>query len=308
MRLDWPEDFARRFGREVIAARHDVAQMALFSDAGLVDLLDTYPREKLGVWSFGAHREGLAEALRGRAGGLSGQELLDTVKRGHIWLNLRAANRELPSYDALCDAMFDAMSAAAGRRILKRDMGVLISSPNMRVHYHLDIPLVTLLQLRGEKRVWLYPARMPYALDKQIERVALREQDEEIDFRAAYDYAATVIDLKPGDAITWPQMAPHRIQNGDMINVSLSCEFMTLGGLIRANEAYANGVLRQRFGLRPRRSRAHGPRMLAKAGLARVFKAMYGHHPRADVSPVRFEIDPAAPGCIRRLDRPRLAA
>ena len=41
------------------------------------------------------------------------------------------------------------------------------------------------------------------------------------------DREAQVFDLTPGRMVTWAQNAPHRIENGPMLNVSLSIEFMT---------------------------------------------------------------------------------
>jgi len=72
--------------------------------------------------------------------------------------------------------------------------------------------------------------------------------------------------------VTWRQNAPHRIENGPMLNVSLSVEFMTMAAAMHANVIYANGVLRK-AGIRPQLQTVPHPAALAKVGFARVAKA-----------------------------------
>ena len=97
-----------------------------------------------------------------------------------------------------------------------------------------------------------------------------------------------------------PQMAPHRVQNYDMMNVSLSCEFMTLPALIHANAIHTNAVLRRKAGWSPRPSSTIGAGTLAKAGLSRMLKLV--HRPVGAPNPApQFEIDPDAETGVRLL-------
>lgn len=289
MQVNWPARTKDAFHKEIITATHDTASDAMFQDAELSILLDRYPREKMGIYIFPEHGEGRVKALHGRASDLNGAELLEAVKAQRIWLNLRAVNSIMPEYADFCEAFFKQMEAATGARIFKRDVGLLISSPNIHVHYHLDIPMVCLVQLRGTKTLHLYPATAPYATNDQIEAVALRERDEDIHFEHRFESAKTEIRLEPGMLVTWPQNAPHRVQNGDCMNVSLSCEFMTPQAFVRANAIYANGVLRRQFGQDLKMPEKLGPQLFAKAGIARMMKAVR-RPPAQSPTPISFEI------------------
>ncbi len=220
------------------------------------------------------------------------------VKAGRLWLNLRKVNHADPAIGALCDAMFAEIQSHTGVRTLKQDLGLLISSPNAHVFYHLDIPLVMLWQVRGVKKLYLYPPHSPCVSDRDMEGVALRESDEQLPFDSVYDDMARVHDLKPGEMMTWTQNAPHRIVNHDMVNVSLSIEFMTPKALWRANVLYANGVLRRWFGLNP--SLKGSPKVLEplKLVFARAVKALGGF--RGNKSPLvpKFSLDASQPGVI----------
>jgi hypothetical protein len=293
----WPDDTSARFAKETMVVRHNLHERPMFNDQGLASLLDRYPRDKLGVFTMGADPVDWRSWQSGRAGDLSGAELLAGVHAGRIWLNLRAANHYLEDYASLSDEIFENKEAhIEGLKTLKHDLGVLISSPNAQVFYHLDSALVSLWQIRGTKQVRVYEPKAPFARAEQIEAVILRETPEQIPFDPAWDEAAMSVTLEPGMMVTWPQNAPHRIVNGPMVNVSLSLEFMTPQALLRANVIYANGVLRRRFGMDPAIQKGLDPRALTKFGLARAFKAMNLQKAHQYKLPLSFDLRQAIPG------------
>jgi hypothetical protein len=98
--------------------------------------------------------------------------------------------------------------------------------------------------------------------------------------------------------VTWKQNAPHRIENGPMLNVSISIEFMTPPALMRANVIYANGVLRRRMGMSPRVQNGFGPTALGKLAVARGAKALGLQTPHVRHLPVTFGLDAARPGVL----------
>ena len=295
---EWTPQQARGFGRQNLAFQHSLHERPQFSDVGLAAILDRYPRDKLGVFTMGDDPVAWRTWRRGSAEGLSGAELLEAVKLGRIWLNLRAVNSHADDYEALSDEIFADIDGATGQRTFRRDVGLLISSPEVQVFYHLDVPLVSLWQLRGTKTVWLYPPRMPYVDDEQLERIVLKESAEQFAYDPVWDAYADKVVLEPGRMVTWPQNAPHRIENGGMMNVSLSIEFMTAPALLRANVLYTNGLLRKRFGGAPGVQRGYDPRALAKLGVARAWKALRPSEKTRDPLPATFTLVRGEPGVI----------
>ena len=297
MITDWTDKKAKAFGHENLAFTHDLAERPQFSDEGLASLLDRYPREKLGVFTMGEDPVAWSTWRRGAAGDLSGEALLEAAKAGRIWLNLRETNLYLSDYKALSDEIFaDKAAHAPGLRTFKRDLGVLISSANAQVFYHLDVPLVSLWQIRGEKTVWVYPVAAPYVEQEALEAIVLRETAEQFAFDPAWDAGAQRYDLTPGGMVTWCQNAPHRIENGPMLNVSLSLEFMTPQALMRANVIYANGLLRRRLGAHPKVEAGLSPISLSKLVVARGAKALGLVKANPRVLPTTFHLDAARPG------------
>ena len=294
--LHWTPEQRARFSRENLLFRHDLDKSELFSDEALIALIDRYPRERLEVFTMGYDPANWGEWYFGRRGDLDGRALLEGVKAGRLWLNLRKVNHADADIAALCDSMFSEIRKEAGVATLKQDLGLLISSPDAHVFYHLDIPLVMLWQVRGVKRLYLYPPKDSCVSDRHREGVALRESDEQLPYDPACDREALIHDLRPGEMMTWEQNAPHRIVNHGMLNVSMSIEFMTPAAVWKANVLYANGLLRRWFGLNP--SMARSPKFLEpfKVAFARLVKLAGGY--RGYKSPLRpsFSLDPARPG------------
>jgi len=295
---DWTAQKARDFSKANLAFEHGLHRDPMFSDQGLASLLDRYPRDKLGVFTMGEDPVDWKSWRKGSAGDLSGAELLEAAMAGRIWLNLRHANDYLPEYAALEETIFADKRKATGVRTFKRDLGVLISSANAQVFYHLDVPLVSLWQIRGQKRVWVYPVADPYIGDEQLERIVLKETAEQFAYDPAWDAGAEVYDLTPGKMVTWRQNAPHRIENGPMLNVSLSIEFMTPAAVMRANVLYANGALRK-HGHRPKVHAAPHPAALAKVAYARGLKAVGAARTFEKKLATTFKLDPERLGQLQ---------
>jgi len=84
-----------------------------------------------------------------------------------------------------------------------------------------------------------------------MEQVVARQTTEELPYSLAFEADAQVMDLEPGQALTWPLYAPHRVENLDRFCVSLSMDFQTWPSRFRNGALFTNAVLR-RAGGKPR--------------------------------------------------------
>lgn len=297
--IQWTSELRQYFTQKDLLLNHQLHLNPLFDDEGLIALIDRYPFDKLEVFTMGYNPQGHSEWYLGRRGTLDGASLMQAVKSGRIWLNLRKCNHADPAMAKICNAIFAELEKKTDIKTLKHDLGLLISSPNAHVYYHLDMPLVMLWQIRGIKRVYLYPAKAPYARDFELEAITLRESDEQLKLNPDWDKDAFVHDLIPGEFLTWQQNAPHRIVNQDCVNVSLSIEFMTPKAIWRANVLYANGCLRRYFGLNP--SIETSPKWLEpfKVVFARLIKVLGGFKGKKSLPVPRFSLNASQLGKIK---------
>jgi hypothetical protein len=69
--------------------------------------------------------------------------------------------------------------------------------------------------------------------------------DEEAPYRLEFDEKAVIFDLRPGEVISWPLNAPHRVTNIEAVNVSLSTLHVTEDSDRRKLVYCANRLLRR---------------------------------------------------------------
>jgi len=229
---------------------HQIQATGLVEDDALAALLDRYPAELLDINAYSYDAEGQVSLATGERGRADGAALLDAIKGGRVWVNLRDAHEAHPALWSHIQPVFDGIARDLGVRPIKVTGQLILSSPQTRVPYHFDAAGVILFHLRGVKRLWVYPTDEAHLPQPSVENVIMRIQAEELPYRLAFDENARVVELHPGQALTWPLYAPHRVENQGVFNVSLSLDFQTWESRMMRGAHFANGVLR-RWGHRP---------------------------------------------------------
>ena len=297
---NWSDEARRKFRREPMSVRHNYHEHHAFSDVALAALIERHPRELTDFCTMGDDATDHESWRAGDPGSLSGMELLDAVRKGRLWINLRHAMDRDPEYRPIYDSMLrDMRRADPSFRPLVAEAGILISSPSAQVFLHSDVSETMLWHMRGVKRFRTYPPRLPYLNTDDVEAILHHDKTEDIDFDPAWDNDAFTIDLHPGMAANWPLHGPHRIENQSGINVSVPFEISTPQSRVQNAILYANGVLRRQFGIVPRSTSTQGIGALGKQVLTAMMKLkirLFGEGNRPMPKSERtFDIDPAAP-------------
>lgn len=299
--IDWQADKLAQFGAVPLQFQHRLHDHALFSEAALTKLLDRLDRRDYYVNTMDVNSHNSRSRREGEIRDLSGAQVLEAVKRGRIWILLLHPARVEPAYGELLQQIYAEVGhTVAGFNANFQKMTVLISSPNIQVYYHCDIPGQTLWQVRGHKRVFVYPNTAPFLEQAALEKIALGEAHEiSLPYDPQFDAHASVFELHPGQMLHWPLNAPHRIVNGDCVNVSFTTEHFTPGIRRSFYVNYANGILRHSLGFQHLAQRTSGPSYWAKLGLAAAYKLAGKQHQHRKVLRVDFAVDPNAPLGVR---------
>ena len=288
------------WGNQPILLQHRLHQSPLFSRETLASLIETYPREHYNIFSMGAKTNDTWYWRQGDFKGLSGEEVISAISNGRLWLNLRKANVVDRRYGDMLDGMFEELAGRIpGFSSLRHECGILISSPGAQVYYHVDLGGQMLFQIMGRKRLLFYPAAEPFITGESLERTAISTLAVDVPYADWYDEYAKVYEFEPGQMVHWPLFAPHRVENHDSLNVSLTVEFST-SSMRRAQIInLANGALRARFGWTPRSRAVTGPSFWAKAGMwAALRKTSWLKKTRAANAKIEFQLDRTVPGRI----------
>jgi hypothetical protein len=299
-----PNAKTMKFGADLGLYQHSLHQNPLFSDASLLKLLDTYPREKIDVYTVRADQKTIDKNRRGAAGELTGAQLLDAVKKGRIQLELRCVNKYLEPYQQIADKMFaDLHQMHPGLATFSHDVGVVIASPGLQQFYQFDTPLTAYFQVRGETSLRVWDAIDPYVGAEQLESQALTELSPVMEFNPIWNEDAQSAALKPGMMATWAQNSPYRLTGNDALNVMVSAAFFTPAAFIRANAVYGNAVIRKKFGLAQKLLRFPTPFSPLKVAVASIAKRLGWYPSMLRARPVTFRVEPAAPNAVRELSQ-----
>jgi hypothetical protein len=299
----WTAEHTANWGQRPLDFATTLHELPLFSDDVLAELIDVYPKSSYALVQMGARDEPRQYWREGETGGLSGSEVIERIAKGRMWLNLRNVSDVDTRYNAVLDQLFDEISERIpDLTVIRRSMGILISSPMAQVYYHADLPGQALAQIRGSKRIYIYPPKAPFLTQTGLENIALHGLEVDLAYDPSFDQDATVFDLTPGQLLHWPLNGPHRVENHDCLNISITVEYLTPE--IRRHQIVtsANALMRQKLGLTPSSSSIAGPSYWAKAVLqAGARRSGWIGRKQAQKRPITFRLDPTAKGGIRDL-------
>lgn len=296
----WSDEARRKFRKEPMVVRHNYYEHHAFSDVALAALIDRHPRDMIDFCTMSDDATDRDSWRAGDPGELSGMELIDAVRRGKLWINIRHAMDSDPEYRPIFDAMMaDMKKADPSFKPLVAEAGILISSPKAQVFLHSDVSETMLWHMRGVKRFRTYPPKQPYLNHDDVEAVLHHDMTEDIPFQPEWDEDAFTVDLNPGMAANWPLHGPHRIENQSGVNVSVPFEISTPESRRQNAILFANGVLRRSFGYTPKSISTTGAGAFFKQVLNMAVKLKIklfgdGNKPMPK-SEQTFDIDPAAP-------------
>ena len=247
----WTKQAASEFGLRPVLAKHRLHELDLFSDSALLELFDTYPRDQMQAFTMGLNPTSRYEWQPVDTTGASGKDLFDAVNHGRLWFHFFRVQNFNALYRELLKQLFAELSETCPTFQSFNQTGtLLISSPNALVYYHADALPNLLWHIRGSKRVWVYPAGDRDLVNQELmEDIFASYTDEEVPYERRFDEKATVFELMPGEVLSWPQNAPHRVTNLSGINISLSTVYETEESYRRKLVYCSNRFLRRSYRL-----------------------------------------------------------
>jgi hypothetical protein len=192
------------------------------------------------------------------ANGLEVEETIRTIETNGSWMVLKFVEQD-PEYRAFLHdilAELEPVVAVATGAMLKLQGFIFLSSPGSVTPFHFDPEHNILLQVRGTKRMIVFPAG-----DESIAHGAHHEAfhaggHRNLPYDERFASRGEAFDLVPGRGIYVPVKAPHWVQNGPGTSISLSITWRSQWSY---DEEYAHGFNRlvRRIGVRPRMTRRH---------------------------------------------------
>jgi hypothetical protein len=299
--MRWDHSRDQRLDRDLVVTTHRLAELPLFSNDGLTEILDRYPREALAVSTMGHNPVYRSQSQTGELGNHSGIELVDMIRRGRLCLrlkNLVEHHAELARIvGRLCSEMVECQP---GLRTSDHNGELEISSPTAITYYRYDRKPSVFWQIHGSRTISTYPAGEPFVSARVFEETIARGGPATLYFEPAFDDQARQWLQSKCDVLALLQHTPYRIVNGESLCVTLKTNYHTPQSRRRNETHRANHVLK-RF-IAPCGAETEGIGSFLKRTLLRGC----GSHEYAQYSPAEptFRVDPDAPLCVGSLDPP----
>ncbi len=187
-----------------------------------------------------------------KSNGLSVEESIRSIEENGSWMVLKFVDQD-PLYRALLDTVLDEIEPLVARStgaMLKREAFIFVSSPGAVTPFHIDPEHNILMQLRGEKVMTVFPAADPELVPGALQEAFHQGGHRNLPFQDRFAIKGTPLRLTPGDALYVPVKAPHWVQNGDAVSISLSVTWRSEWSY-READAHALNHLLRKAGLAP---------------------------------------------------------
>lgn len=258
--------FAAAYPDRATKLGHGLAGHALLTLEALAGLAERMPADRveynLGKLPLGVRPEDTP------SNGLTLGETIRTIESNGSWAVLKNVERDA-DYGALLDRALAELAPVVEQEtgpMLHREAFIFLSSPGSVTPFHMDPEHNILLQIRGEKTMTVFPAGDEELVPAVQSEAFHAGGHRNLDWRDAFRDRGMAVTLLPGDAIHVPVKAPHFVENGPAVSVSLSVTWRSDRSVAEGELHSLNGLLRRRrlpvgrIGARPE---AQGMRRIA---------------------------------------------
>jgi hypothetical protein len=272
-------EFKQKFNVDPFMFGHDLAHSPIFSVSRLAKVAERML--EVGNPKNVTTRVGKLSMSEAKFSGMPLKaRLAETVRQiaeANVWLKLTSANTVDAEYNEVLQTVLREIEEKSGEPLLPHitwaAMTVFLTSPHVLTPYHIDHESNFLLQVSGSKHVNLFhPTDRELVPMEQIENFYAGDF-EAAKYRPELQSRASVFHLVPGKVVHHPPLAPHWVQNGNDVSVSVSIGFC-LRPLDRVARVYQVNHYLRRLGLEPtppgRSALRDG---LKKAGIGLLSKA-----------------------------------
>lgn len=181
------------------------------------------------------------------------EEAMERIDSAGAWVILKHAESD-PDYKTLMERIMSDIQRLSGRDLRKEaknsEVQIMLTSPGRITPYHIDNECNVLLQIKGEKDIFIFDQTDREILtEAELERFWIGDWNAG-EYKVRCQDRARVFRLAPGKAVHIPVNAPHWVKNDANISISLSVNFEWRNELI-PNVYRANFFLRK-LGIQPR--------------------------------------------------------
>jgi hypothetical protein len=247
-------EFREKFNRQDFIFEHGLGHHPLFNLTSLIGLAQRIPKYKDFVyWQNG--RIKLSERWEvNPAKRLSLEETIKGIAHNDSLVILKHAEQDEifgPVLREILQRIFSFTSPPAQQDIVLGESLIFINSPKRLTAYHLDLESNFLLQVAGEKLIHVHDcADRSITPHQELENFCGGDHNGAI-FKPEREGDAHFYRLRPGQGVHFPSTAPHWVENGNEVSISININFDLVSIHRRMKRVYSVNRVMRRLGLQP---------------------------------------------------------
>lgn len=251
--IEGTEAFRSEFNRGSFEFRHRLINHPLFRLERLLELTRETQKERPSHVYYDAGVTDLNQRWdKTPRPEFSATEAIERIQKCGAWIILRHAEK-CPEYAEVQRECMQELEHLAGvnlARVMKfQEVIVFVTSPKRITTYHIDRECTLLLQLQGEKQINIFDRNDREVLSEEEIETFWSVDHNAPRYKPELQSHAKIYRLKPGTGVHIPVNAPHWVQNGDNISVSVNMNFQ-YRDIFRAN-LYRSNYLLRKMGFNP---------------------------------------------------------
>lgn len=236
------EQFVRDYDKRPFMVDHSLSSHPAFTMERLHDLLErSLPIKDKVYWNAG--KKDIGQRWSDRPGrDFPIEEAFRRIRECDAWIIIFGADRDPEIHDLLEEGLAEVQEITGIQldREMKNSQSIIfITSPHRVTEYHIDRECSMLLQIYGKKTIHVFDQTDREVLtEDELERFWTNDNNAATYKPQLQDRARSFL-LEPGKAVHIPINAPHWLENGDDISVSVNQNFQyrndRLANIYRAN-------------------------------------------------------------------------
>ncbi len=248
-----PDQFRECFNKRHFVLSHNLAAEPLFDLPRLIELARATATDRPSDLYYDTGVTQINQRWGSSPAQLPVDETIRRIQEAGAFIILKRAEHD-PAYADLLDRCISDILEVSGRelrrKMRRREVIIFITSPRRITTYHIDSETNFLLQVHGEKDISIFDKYDREVLpEEEIERFWTVDINAAV-YKPELQHHADVVRLVPGNGVHIPVNAPHWVQNGDNISVSVSINYHSYDSEY-AHLYCANYYLRRKLGLKP---------------------------------------------------------
>lgn len=247
-------EFAAKFNRTDFLFDHGLAHHPMFEPRALLGLANRIPKYRDFVyWQNGRVKvNDRWEANPGTR--LSLEETILNIANNDSLVVLKHAEQDPvygPVLQEILQRIFSFTSPGSQADIVLGESLIFLNSPRRVTAYHLDLESNFLLQVAGQKFVHVHDhADRSIVPHEELENHCGGDHNGAI-FKPDRQKDAHHYCLTPGHGVHFPSTAPHWVENGDEMSISININFDLISVHQRMRRIYSLNRVMRRVGMRP---------------------------------------------------------